>query len=54
MVLGVDEKTRLQPRTRKAPRLAAQPARPVRVEHESIRKGALHLFAGFETRTGTV
>jgi transposase len=54
MVLCVDEKTSLQPRTRKAPTLAAQPGRPVRVEHEYVRKGALNLFAGFDTRTGTV
>jgi transposase len=54
MVLCVDENTSLQPRTRKAPTLAAQPGRPVRVEHEYTRKGALNLFAGFDTRTGTV
>ena len=54
MVLCVDEKTSLQPRPRKAPTLAAQPARPVRVEHEYTRKGALNLFAGFDTRTGIV
>jgi transposase len=54
MVLCVDEKTSLQPRTRKAPTLAAQPGHPVRVEHEYTRKGALNLFAGFDTRTGTV
>ena len=54
MVLCVDEKTSWQPRTRKAPTLAAQSGRPVRVEHESIRKGALNLFAGFATRTGQV
>jgi len=54
MVLCVDEKTSLQPRTRKAPTLAAQPGHPIRVEHEYTRKGALHLCAGFETRTGTV
>jgi hypothetical protein len=54
MVLCVDEKTSLQPRTRKAPTLAAQPGRPVRVEHEYTRKGALNLFAGFDTRTGKV
>jgi len=54
MVLCVDEKTSLQPRTRKAPTLAAQPGRPVRVEHEYVRKGALNLFAGFDTRTGKV
>src|SRR5262249_46980217 len=54
MVLCVDEKTSLQPRTRQAPTLAAQPARPVRVEHAYMRKGALNLFAGFDTRTGKV
>jgi hypothetical protein len=54
MVLCVDEQTSLQPRTRKAPILAAQPGRPVRVEHEYARKGALNLFAGVDTRTGTV
>lgn len=54
MVLCVDEKTRLQPRPRKAPTLGAQPERPVRVEHEYGRCGALHLFAAFDTRTGTV
>lgn len=54
MVLCVDEKTSLQPRTRKAPTMAAQPGRPVRVEHEYVRKGALNLFAGFDTRTGKV
>ncbi len=53
-VLCGDEKTRLQPRTRKAPTLAAQPGRPVRGEHEYGRKGALNLFAGFATRTGKV
>ena len=54
MVLCVDEKTRVQPRTRTAPTLAAQPGTPVRVEHEYARKGALNLFAGFDTRTGKV
>jgi len=54
MVLCVDEKTSLQPRTRTAPTLAAQPGRPVRVEHEYVRKGALNLFAGCDTRTGQV
>jgi transposase len=53
-VLCVDEKTSLQPRTRQAPTLAAQPGQPVRVEHEYARKGALNLFAGFDTRTGKV
>jgi transposase len=54
MVLCVDEKTSLQPRTRKAPTLPAQPGVPVRVEHEYERKGALNLFAAFDTRTGKV
>jgi transposase len=54
MVLCADEKTSLQPRTRKAPTLAAQPGQPIRVEHEYVRKGALNLFAGFDTRTGKV
>jgi transposase len=54
MVLCVDEKTNLQPRTRKAKTLAAKPKLPVRVEHEYERKGALNLFAAFDTRTGKV
>jgi transposase len=54
MVLCVDEKTSLQPRTRKSPTRPAQPGRPVQVEHEYERKGALNLFAGFDTRTGKV
>jgi transposase len=53
-VVCVDEKTSLQPRTRTAPTRAAQPGVPVRVEHTYARKGALNLFAGFDTRTGTV
>lgn len=54
MVLCVDEKTSLQPRTRKTPTRPAQPGQPVRVEHEYKRKGALNLFAAFDTRTGRV
>lgn len=54
MVLCVDEKTSLQPRTRKTPTRPAQPGQPVRLEHEYQRKGALNLFAAFDTRTGTV
>jgi transposase len=54
VVLCVDEKTSLQPRPRKAPTLAAQPERPVRVEHEYGRCGALNLFAAFDTRAGKV
>jgi hypothetical protein len=54
VVLCVDEKTRLQPRTRKSPTPAARPGVPVRVEHEYERKGALNPFAAFDTRTGKV
>jgi transposase len=54
MVLCVDEKTSLQPRTRKSPTRPAAPGQPVRVEHEYERKGALNLFAAFDTRTGKV
>jgi hypothetical protein len=52
VVLSLDEMTSLQPRPRLAPTRPAQPNRPVRVEHEYGRKGALHLFAAFDTRTG--
>jgi transposase len=54
VVLCIDEKTSLQPRPRKSPTLAARPKRPVRVEHEYGRCGALNLFAAFDTRTGKV
>lgn len=54
MVLCVDEKTSLQPRPRQAPTLPAQPKLSVRVEHAYQRKGALNLFAAFDTRTGKV
>ena len=54
VVLCIDEKTSLQPRPRKSPTLAARPKRPVRVEHEYGRCGALNLFAAFDTRTGEV
>ena len=54
MVICADEKTSLQPRTRLSPTLPAKPQLPVRVEHEYQRKGALNLFAAFDTRTGKV
>ena len=53
-VIGVDEMTNLQPRTRLAPTRPARPGRVVRVEHEYKRCGALNLFAGFDTRSGEV
>jgi transposase len=54
MVLSLDEKTSLQPRTRKHPTKPAKPGKPALLEHEYIRKGALNLFAAFDTRTGRV
>jgi transposase len=54
-VWSLDEKTSLQPRTRTAPNRPARPGGvPVYVEHEYERKGALQLFAAFNTRTGKV
>jgi transposase len=54
-VLSLDEKTSLQPRTRTSRNRPAQRGNePVLVEHEYVRKGALHLFAAFDTRTGQV
>lgn len=54
-VLSLDEITSLQPRPRKGATLPAQPGLvPVRLEHEYKRKGALNLFASFNTRTGEV
>ena len=54
-VLCLDEKTSLQPRTRSCATRPAQPGLvPARLEHEYARKGALHLLAAFDTRTGEV
>jgi len=53
-VICLDEKTSLQPRPRKAPTLPPQEKTPIRIEHEYERKGALNLFAAFDTRTGQV
>lgn len=53
-VVCLDEKTSLQPRPRKAPTLPAKPHGVIKVEQEYERKGALNLFAAFETRTGQV
>lgn len=54
MVLCLDEKTSIQPRPRLSPTQPAAPGKPVRVEHEYKRWGALHLFAAFDTRSGHV
>jgi hypothetical protein len=53
--LSVDEKTSLQPRARLAPPLPAQPQHmPNRHEPAYKRRGALTLFAAFDTRAGPV
>jgi transposase len=54
IVLSLDEKTSLQPRTRSNPTLPAMPGKPVKLEHEYKRKGALQLFAALDTRSGKV
>ncbi len=54
LVLCLDEKTSLQPRPRRAPTRPARPGDPIQVEHEYARAGAVHLFAAFDTRRGTL
>lgn len=55
LVLSLDEKTSLQPRTRTSPNRPARPGNePVVIEHEYVRKGALNLLAAFNTRSGQV
>ena len=54
MVVGLDEKTSLQPRPRKAATLPPRPQSSMKVEHEYERQGALNLFAAFDPRTGKV
>lgn len=54
VVFCLDEKTSIQPRGRTAATAPAAPRRPVRVEQEYRRDGALNLFAAFNTRTGEV
>jgi transposase len=54
-VLCLDEMTSLQPRTRSANTRPARPGLvPVNLEHEYERKGAVGLFAAFDTRSGEV
>jgi transposase len=53
-VLCVDENTSIQARKRIAEPKAAQSGKPVLIEHEYERKGALNLFAAFDTRSGKV
>lgn len=54
VVLCLDEKTSIQPRPRVHQTKPAQPGRPIRLEHEYARRGALNLLAAFNTRTGKV
>jgi transposase len=55
VVLSVDEKTSLQPRTRLHATKPALPGnQPTLVEHEYQREGAVQLVAAFDTRTGEV
>jgi hypothetical protein len=54
-VLSLDEMTSLQPRTRPCATQPAQPGLvPVKIEHTYGRKGAVNLFAAFDTRSGEV
>jgi transposase len=54
-IVSLDELTSIQPRTRS---MATKPARPglkpVLLEHEYERKGAVNLFAAFDIQTGQV
>jgi hypothetical protein len=54
-VLSLDEKTSIQPRTRTHATRPPQPGLlPAHLEHEYVRKGALHLLAAFDTRSGEI
>jgi transposase len=53
-ILSVDAKPSIQARGRCCPTIAAARGRPVRVEHEYVRHGALALLAALDVRTGTV
>ncbi len=50
----LDEMTSIQPRPRSAPTRPALPGRPMLLEHEYARCGALNLLAAFDTRSGHV
>jgi transposase len=53
-VICFDELTALAPRPRRAPTRPARPGRPVQVEHEYRRCGALNVLAAIDTRDGSV
>jgi len=51
-VISADENPSLQARRRKSPTLAPGPARPMRVEHEYFRTGALTYLAAWDVHRG--
>jgi transposase len=53
-ILSVDAKPSIQARGRCRPATPARPGKPVRVEHEYVRHGALALLAALDVRTGKV
>ena len=53
-IVSVDAKPSIQARTRCHPTSPPGPGRPMRVEHEYQRTGALALLAALDVRTGTV
>jgi transposase len=53
-ILSVDAKPSIQARSRCRPTAPAGRGRPVRVEHEYVRHGALALLAALDVRTGKV
>ena len=53
-ILSFDAKPSIQARSRVRATLPAAPGKPVRVEHEYVRHGALALLAGLDVHTGKV
>jgi hypothetical protein len=53
-ILSVDAKPSIQARGRCRPTAPARPGKPMRVEHEYVRHGALALLAALDVHTGTV
>jgi hypothetical protein len=53
-VISVDARPSIQARDRRHPTTPPAPGRPMRVEHEYQRKGALALLAALDVRAGTV
>jgi transposase len=53
-ILSFDAKPSIQARGRIRQTLPAAPGRPVRIEHEYVRHGALALLAGIDVHTGKV